>query len=217
MTIEIGKLFPYPFVHKYMIENCKYKGGGLGKSKQGMPSFPDNSKTQMTKNGLVSDKTIKQALGPIKFVKECNLIKLYDDMDRDIWIYDTILLEFDYFNTDDDILEYMGAYLELPKSNEKRQVSYVLNEYVYFGQEVNFNEVFQVQPKNNDINDIQGLEEFPSLLKKKDELTFPMKELVNVNVRTIDEQILVQSREVLPTPQHERYKYKFIEHEKSFS
>lgn len=43
-TIEMGKLFPSPFVHKYMVESCKYKGGGLEKSKQGMSSFLDNAK-----------------------------------------------------------------------------------------------------------------------------------------------------------------------------
>jgi len=33
-TINImGKTFSSSFVHKYMIENCKYKGGGLGKLK----------------------------------------------------------------------------------------------------------------------------------------------------------------------------------------
>jgi len=29
---NMGNIFPSPFVHKYMVENCKYKGGGLGKS-----------------------------------------------------------------------------------------------------------------------------------------------------------------------------------------
>lgn len=29
---EAGKLFPSPFVHKYMVQNCKYKGGGLGRN-----------------------------------------------------------------------------------------------------------------------------------------------------------------------------------------
>jgi len=200
-----------------MIENCKYKGGGLRKFEQGMPSFPNNSKVQMTKNRLGSDKNNKKALGPIKFVKECNLIKLSNDIDRDLWIDDTIPLEFDCFSTGDEILEYLGPHSKLPKYNEKRKFSYVLNEYAYFGQEVNFNEVFQVQPETNDTNDIQGLEELPSLLQKKnDELTFLTEELVNINIGTTDEKRLVQIGEALPTPQHERYKNKFIEHHKFF-
>jgi len=61
------------------------------------------------------------------------LIKLYNDIDEDLWINDTIPLEFDFFNTNDDILEYLGVHLELSKSNEKYKISYILNEYAYFG------------------------------------------------------------------------------------
>jgi len=92
-----------------------------------------------------SDVNSKQALGPIKFVKECNLIELSDDIGGDLWIDNTIPLEFDYFSTDNDILKYLGAHSELPKSNGKRKVSYILNEYAYFGQEVNFNEVMPLK------------------------------------------------------------------------
>lgn len=55
----------------------------------------------------------------MKFVKECNLIELSNDIDVDTWIDDSIPLEFDCFSTYDDLLEYLGAHLELPKSNEK--------------------------------------------------------------------------------------------------
>lgn len=49
-------------------------------------------------------------MGPIKLVKECNFIDLYNDIDEDLWINATIPLEFDYFNTDGHILEYLGAH-----------------------------------------------------------------------------------------------------------
>lgn len=29
---NMGNSFPSSFVHKYMVENCNYKGRGLGKS-----------------------------------------------------------------------------------------------------------------------------------------------------------------------------------------
>jgi len=44
---------------------------------------------------------------PIKFIKECNLIELFDDIDEDLWIDGTIPLEFDCFDIDDDILEHL--------------------------------------------------------------------------------------------------------------
>ena len=156
-------------------------------------------------------------MGPIKFIKECNLIELFDDIDEDLRLDDTTPLEFDCFSTDDDILEYLGAHSKLPKSNEKRKPNYILNEYAYFGQVVNFNEVFQVQQGDDDTGDIQGLEEFPSLLHKKDELTFPAKELVDVNIGTSDAQRLVKVGVALPIPQQERYKNKFIENQKKFA
>lgn len=59
---KIGKTFP-PFVHKYTIENCKYKGGDLGESKQGISFFPISLKAQNTKIGLCSDRNTKQKLG----------------------------------------------------------------------------------------------------------------------------------------------------------
>jgi len=65
----MSKLFPSPFVHKYMVQNYKYKGGGLGRNEQGMLAFLDNSKAQMTKIGLGSDGSAKKIWGPIKFVK----------------------------------------------------------------------------------------------------------------------------------------------------
>jgi len=49
-------------------------------------------------------------MGPINFIKEYNLIELSNDIDEYLWIDDTIPLEFDCFNIDDDILEYMGAH-----------------------------------------------------------------------------------------------------------
>ena len=33
---ESGKTFPSTFIQKYMVNNYKYIGGGLGKTKQGM-------------------------------------------------------------------------------------------------------------------------------------------------------------------------------------
>lgn len=39
-----------------------------------MPTFPKNSKAQMAKIGLGSDGSVKKIWGPIKFIKECNLI-----------------------------------------------------------------------------------------------------------------------------------------------
>lgn len=128
----MAKTIPYPFVHKYMTNNYKYKGGGLGKSEQGMYSFPIALGAQKTKNGLCSDQNIKQIMGPIKFIKECNLIELSNVIDEDLWIDHTIPLEFDYFNTDDDILEYLGGNSKLPKFNEKWKTSYILSEYAYF-------------------------------------------------------------------------------------
>lgn len=48
------------------------------------------------------------------------MIELCDEIDETKWIDDTMPLEFDCFATDDNILEYMGAHSELPKSNSKR-------------------------------------------------------------------------------------------------
>ena len=69
------------------------------------------------------------------------MVELSDDIDRDAWIDNSIPLEFDYFSTNDDLLEYLGTHSKLPKSNKKHEASYILNEYAYFGQEINFHEV----------------------------------------------------------------------------
>lgn len=76
-----------------------------------------------------------------------------------------------------------------------------MNEYAYFGQEVNFNEVFQVQPDDRKINNIHGLEELPFVLQKKEELTFVVYDLMNVNIWTTYEQKLIQVRVALSVPQ----------------
>lgn len=72
------------------------------------------------------------------------MVELSDDIDENTWINHTLPLAFDYFSIDNDIIEHLGAHLEFPKSNEKCKASYVLNEYAYFGQEINFYEVLQV-------------------------------------------------------------------------
>lgn len=107
---KLGKTFPYYFVQKYIVQNCKYKGGGLRKTKQGMFDFFINPKTQLTKIGSGSNGKVKQKWGPIKFIKECNMVELLDDIDEDIWIDNTLPLAFDYFNIYDDPLEYLGAH-----------------------------------------------------------------------------------------------------------
>jgi len=61
------------------------------------------------------------------------MIELCDDIDKDLWIYDTIPLDFDLFSIDDEILKYMEAHSKFPKSNEKRKSSHVLIQYGYFG------------------------------------------------------------------------------------
>jgi len=81
---ETSKIFPSLFVHKYMIENCKYKGGGLGKYEQRMYSFLISSIVEKNKDGLGSDQNTKQIMGPIKFRKECNMVELSDDINRDL-------------------------------------------------------------------------------------------------------------------------------------
>lgn len=102
---------------------------------------------------------------------------------------------------DDDILEYLGTHSKLPNSRDKRQASYVLNKFAYFGQEVNFNDVLQIQSKDTNTNIINGLEELPSLLQKKEELIFLGDELVIVNIGITNEKILVQVGATLHVPQ----------------
>ena len=92
------------------------------------------------------------------------MIELSNDIDEDTWIDNTIPLEFDCFSIDDDILEYLGVHSEFTKSNKKYKACYILNEYAYFGQEVNFHEVLQVQPFDVDEDTFPSMEELPSLL-----------------------------------------------------
>lgn len=47
--------------------------------------------------------------------------------------------------------------------------------------------------------DIQGLEEFSSLLHKKDELTFLVEELVDVNIGISDNKKFIKVGVALPT------------------
>jgi len=61
------------------------------------------------------------------------------------------------------------------------------------------------------------LEELLSLLQKKDESTFPNKELTYVNSGTSDEERLIKVGAALLTPQQEMCKNNFIEHHKNFS
>lgn len=61
------------------------------------------------------------------------MIKLYDAIDEDLWIDDTIPLELHFFATNDDILEYMGAHLEFPKSNLKKKETMFLVNMGIFG------------------------------------------------------------------------------------
>lgn len=60
------------------------------------------------------------------------MIEHFDDIDEYLWLGDTIPLDFDFFNINDDILEYFGAHSKWPKSNKKWKISYILNEYAYF-------------------------------------------------------------------------------------
>ena len=101
------------------------------------------------------------------------MLELSNDIDEDAWIDDTIPHEFNYFSTYDDIFEYLGVHSKFPKSNEKFKVSDVLNEYAYFGQEINFHEVLQVQPLDEDEDLLPNIEDVPSLLPMKSDLTFP--------------------------------------------
>lgn len=68
-VIEMGTISFFSFFYNYMVNKCKCKGGGLGKPEQGIPSFLDNTKAQMTKDGMGSDNSTTKRLDPIKFVK----------------------------------------------------------------------------------------------------------------------------------------------------
>jgi len=114
----------------------------------------------------------------------------------------------------------MGAHSKLPKSNAKRKPNYILNQHGYFGYEIKFNEVFQVQQldeQEDDDHDIPRLEDLPSLLQKKDKLTFTAKDLVDVNISTSDQERFLKVGISLPIPQQERYKNKFIKCNKNFA
>ena len=77
--------------------------------------FLKNLGAQKDKKGLSNDQNTKKSSNPITFVPECTMIELYDDIDEDLWIDDTIPLDFDYFSTYDDLLEYMGYIHNYPK------------------------------------------------------------------------------------------------------
>ena len=95
----------------------------------------------------------------------------------------------------------MGAHLELPKSNEKCKATYVLNEYAYFGQEINFHEVWQVQPLDAAKDEILSMKELSSLLQKKEDLIFPQEELIHINIGTSNDERLIQIGAALSPPQ----------------
>lgn len=101
------------------------------------------------------------------------MIELSDEIDEDMWIDHSLPLAFNYFSTNYDLLEYLGAHLELLKSNEKCHASYMLHEYTYYSHEVNFHDVLQVQPLEEvEITDLT-MEDLKLLLKIKKDLTFP--------------------------------------------
>ena len=93
----------------------------------------------------------------------------------------------------------MGARYELPRSNEKCKASYVINEYAYFGQEINFYEVLQVQPLDEDEDLLPNIEDAPSLLSNKNDLIFPQEELIHINIGTMDSERLLQIGIALPS------------------
>ena len=62
-------------------------------------------KIHITKIGLGSDGKFKQKWDPIKFVKLSNVIELSNDIDEGAWIDHNSPLAFDYFSTNNDILE----------------------------------------------------------------------------------------------------------------
>jgi len=65
VSLESGKTFPSTFIQKYMVNNFKYRGGGLGKTEQDMSNFSNFLKTQLIKIGLGSDGHVKQKWGSI--------------------------------------------------------------------------------------------------------------------------------------------------------
>lgn len=75
--------------------------------------FYTNLGSHKDKKKIGSDHNSIPKLNPIKFIPVCTMIELCDDIDEDLWIDDTIPIEFDYFATDDDMMEYMGAHSTL--------------------------------------------------------------------------------------------------------
>lgn len=51
-----------------------------------MPYFPVNLGAQRDNKRLSSDQNMKQTIGPIKFVLECSMIKLCDELDDIKWV-----------------------------------------------------------------------------------------------------------------------------------
>lgn len=96
-----------------------------------MTSFPDKFKSQMTKLGLGSDESTKQIWGPIKFVKECDGIGLSNDIDEDLWIDDTLPLEFDCLILMMIILSTWGHISNYPNlMRKKMQVISLMNMHI---------------------------------------------------------------------------------------
>lgn len=86
--------------------------------------------------------------------------------------------------------------------------------------EINFNKVFQVEQADEqeiDDHDVPGLEKLPSLMQNKEESTFSIEELIDVNIGTSDQERMVKIWLTLTTPYQERYKSKFIEYHKNFA
>lgn len=61
------------------------------------------------------------------------------------------------------------------------------------------------------------IEELPSFLQMKDDLTFPQKELLSINISTWDNEKMLQIGAALPSQAQERYKSRLIEHFEMFS
>ena len=53
------------------------------------------------------------------------MIELSNDIDEDTWIDNTLSLAFDYFSTDDDLIEYLRVHSKFLKSNKKCKASYI--------------------------------------------------------------------------------------------
>lgn len=92
--VKMGKLhtnlFHSPF--SYMIDKCNHMGGGLGKNKEGIPTFSKNLSTHKDKKGLGFTQSISNSSGSIEFVSQVNLIELSDSIEEELWIYHDIPL-----------------------------------------------------------------------------------------------------------------------------